>query len=92
MFRISKLLIALAVATVGLPLAAAETADAKKAAPDTSALPTQEQKIDATAKETRNLPPPKKMTAEEKKKDKAAKRIAPTKEEQEKANKAYSGG
>jgi len=97
--KIAKFLAVLAVAAVALPLAAAETTDAKKApeasatkAPEGSTQPTQQQLNERTGNETRSLPAPKKMTKEEKAADKKAKRVPPTKEEQDKANKATPGG
>ncbi len=93
MLKTATLLAAIALTALALPLAAAETADAKKNAADNpSAATTQDKKIENTGNETRTLPAPKKMTAEEKKADKAAKRKAPTKEEEEKAKKTLPGG
>ena len=96
MLRTARLLTAIAVAAMALPLAAAETKETKDAkatpAPAASTLPTQEQRLEATGKETRNLPNIKKMTPEEKKADKAAKRKPATKEEEEKIKKGYTGG
>lgn len=65
----------------------------KKRAEARKPATTQQEKIlERTGSEQRDLGPVKKMTPEEKAADKAAKRIPPTKEEQEKARKASPGG
>jgi hypothetical protein len=59
MLKTATLLAAIALTALALPLAAAETADAKKNAADNpSAATTQDKKIENSGNESRSLPAP----------------------------------
>lgn len=96
MFRTATVL-ALFATALALPVTAndqpSEPREANKNVQTQPPLTPQQEKIlERTGNETRDLGNVPKMSAEEKATDKAAKRVPPTREEQERINKYYPGG